>query len=108
MGRLLVFTARLMADGRTAAPLGVGIDEATALVVDERGVARVLGDGSAYVLAPARPPATCTAGAPLEWDGVPLYELGPGDTFALSERTASVEPRLLSTSGGVLEPIDPY
>lgn len=46
LGRLVALTARLITGGDDAAPLGIGVDEATALLVDAAGNARVVGDGA--------------------------------------------------------------
>ncbi len=108
MGRLLAFTARTIVDGWADRPLGLGADEATALVVDEDGAATVLGVGAVYVLAPDRPPTACGPGEPLAWTDVALHELVAGDTIELPSGATSVAPRLLSASGGSLDPSDPY
>lgn len=108
MGRLLAFTARALVDGLAARPLGLGIDQATALVVDEAGTGTVLGSGSVYAVAPTRPPAQCAAGAPLLWADVPIHELHAGDTIALPSGTTSVAARTLSVTIGGLVPANPY
>lgn len=108
MGRLLAFTARALVDGMAARPLGLGIDEATALVIDEAGTGTVLGAGAVYAVAPTQPPAQCAAGAPLVWAGVPVHELRAGDTIALPGGTTSVAARTVSATGGELVPADPY
>jgi cyanophycinase len=108
MGRLLAFTARTMADGWATRPLGLGIDERTALLVDEHGEATVVGSGSVYMIAPPQAPERCTAGQPLAWADVPLHELRAGDTVTLPAGTTAVAPRTLSASDGVLSPANPY
>jgi cyanophycinase len=108
MGRLLAFTARMRTDGGHAAPLGVGVDERTALVVDDDGEATVLGTGSVYVVAPDQVPSRCSAGQPLAWSGVNLFELRQGDTITLPSGATNVTPRTLSASDGRLVPSDPY
>lgn len=108
MGRLLAFTARMMADGWSSAPLGLGVDEATALVIDGNGVGTVLGTGSVYAIAPTQAPAQCIAGQPLAWSGVPLYELRANETITVPTRATTVSPRTLSASNGTLSPANPY
>jgi cyanophycinase len=108
MGRLLAFTARALADGAAARPLGLGVDERTALVVDDAGTGTVIGSGSAYALLGDHAPTTCAPGKPLAWSDVPLYELAPGDSITLPGGATAVSPRLLSAGGGVLVPADPY
>jgi cyanophycinase len=108
MGRLLAFVARAMTDGWAETPLGVGIDEGTALVVDEDGMGTVRGAGAVYVLAPDHPPAACAPGEPLAWSDVALYELRDGNTIALPSGATTVVPRALAAADGLLEPAVPY
>lgn len=108
MGRMLVFAARAIADGFATDPLALGIDEATALVVDEAGLGTVLGTGAVYALAPDRAPSRCTAGQSLVWDAVPLLELRAGATLALPTGTTTVAPATLSAVDGALVPANPY
>ncbi len=109
MGRLVGFMARALEDGLRADIRGIGIDEATALVVDASGAAEVLGAGHVYVLDAAAPPTTCVAGQPLEWSGLGLTRLAAGDSVALPLGAASVQPLgTLGASGGVTVPADPY
>ncbi len=108
MGRLLAFTARVMADGWSARPLGVGVDEATAVVIDETGAGRVLGSGSVYVIVGNHPPTTCSSGQPLAWTDVPVHELRAGDSMAFPSGATQVPARLISAAGGGLQPANPY
>lgn len=108
MGRLLAFSARAIADGWTANPIALGVDERTALMIDETGTGTVAGTGAVYAVAPQAAPTKCTAGQPLEWSGVPLYELRAGNTISLPAGTTTVTPRTLAASGGTLSPTDPY
>lgn len=108
MGRLLVFLARIIAGGWATAPRGIGIDEATALVADATGAARVLGDGAVYLVVPDTAPATVAPGVPLAWSDVPVHELRDGDMVTLPGGATSVPPRAISAGAGDLEPADPY
>ncbi|MCE9577640.1 MAG: cyanophycinase [Deltaproteobacteria bacterium] len=108
MGRLLAFVARLRTDGVVARPVGLGVNEATALVIDEHGTGRVVGAGAVYAIVPTAAPTTCAASAPLVWADVPLFRLHAGDTIALPAATATVAPASLSAAGGQLSPADPY
>ncbi|MCP4445363.1 MAG: hypothetical protein GY811_08470 [Myxococcales bacterium] len=56
MGRLATFLARILEDGLSTSPIGIGIDEATALVIDGDGTGEVIGAGSVYVLSPHNGP----------------------------------------------------
>lgn len=109
MGRLLTFVARAYVAGWTETPRGIGLDEQTALVIDDVGVARVLGEGAVYVIAPATTmaPIRCVDGEPLAWANVPFYTLHDGDTWDLSQLSL-LGARMLSADGGALTPSDPY
>ena len=108
MGRLFAFAARTIADGWTTRPLALGVDEKTALVVEETGVATVLGTGSVYAVAPLTAPTRCTPGQSLAWSDVPLYKLGAGDKIALPSGVTAVTPRTVSVIDGALVPAAPY
>lgn len=109
MGRLIGFVARLVQDGWDDPAVGIGVDEATALVVDPDGHGTVLGSGRVYVLHSGGTPAVCAPGQPLTYEGLELYRLDPGDTLALPGATTDdAVPIALGASAGVLEPSDPY
>lgn len=75
MGRLIAFMARCVADGWSASPHGLGVDEGTALLVEPGGHARVVGAGSAYVLSADAGPAVCQPGQPLTWPSLRVARL---------------------------------
>ncbi len=108
MGRLLAFVARLRTDALAARPLGLGVDEGTALVIDDTGTGRVVGAGAVYAIVPSSAPTTCAAGKALAWTGVPRYRLVAGDTIDLPSGTTAATATLLSAAGGQLSPADPY
>jgi cyanophycinase len=66
MGRLLAFVARNVQDGSVplAAARGIGVDERTALVVED-GIGQRLGIGGVYFLRPLAAPAVCQRRTPL-------------------------------------------
>lgn len=76
MGRLVAFTARLVQDGLVplAAARGIGIDEETALVVDD-GIARRMGRGAVYLLRPLAAPQVCQPRKPLTLRNVAVDRL---------------------------------
>lgn len=43
MGRLVTFVARLLADKNDTSVYGIGIDEKTSILIDEKGMGRVVG-----------------------------------------------------------------
>lgn len=108
MGRLIAFVARARADGWSSRPIGLGVDEATALLIDDAGTGTVAGEGAVYAVTPTTAPEACTPGAPLAWADVPVHALHAGDTIALPAATTDVTATLVSASGGALDPADPY
>ncbi len=106
MGRLLTFVARM--SKQTSAPLGIGVDEATALLVEADGLATVIGNGSVYFIDGSTPPVTCEPGQPLEFATVSYFELAAGETFLIPDRVTTLPPHALSVANGVLSPAQPY
>jgi cyanophycinase len=105
--RLIGFVARVVADGWGDLVVGIGVDEQTALVVDPRGVATVLGAGQVHLLHSNGAPQQCVAGETLEYAGLDWYVLGPGDSVALPAAVPEgVAAQALSAGMGALDP--PY
>ena len=116
-GRLVVFAARQHADGLvTRTPrevLGLGVDEATALVVDSSGRASLrlqrAGEGGAWALRVA-PAQTLVAGQPLRADQVQVTRLTDpaSHSFDLSTWCGTGPRYALSFDGGQAAPADVY
>lgn len=108
MGRLVAFLARAVEDGWTTRAVGVGVDEATALLVEADGSATVAGSGAAHVVVADHAPETCDPGAPLVFTNLTLRHVRAGDTAQLPDGSASTAPIALSASNGTLVPAQPY
>ncbi len=108
MGRLVSFLGRIVTDGWSPAPIGIGVDEATAIVAGPDGKGKVLGSGAAYVVHSNGLPTTCEAGKPLEYSGLTSTKLIVGDTVSLPSGDTVSLSTPLSASGGLLTPADPY
>lgn len=68
-GRHITFMARLIHDFKHTKIKGIGIDEKTALCIDENGLGKVYGTNHVYFLKNhKRGPNTCISGSPLTWD----------------------------------------
>jgi cyanophycinase len=68
-GRHITFLARMQKDFSVALPQGIGVDEQTAVCIDQNGNASVYGVGSAYFLISEETgPEVCLANQPLTWD----------------------------------------
>lgn len=108
MGRLVSFLGRIVQDGWAAEAIGIGVDEETAIVAGPDGKGQVLGKGAAYVLRSKGKPAACEAGKALEYAGLSLTKLVPGDTVTLPAGVTAAGATSLSASGGMLTPANPY
>ncbi|MEO0586286.1 MAG: cyanophycinase [Planctomycetota bacterium] len=86
-GRLATFMARMLADGVEEQAVGLGIDEETALLIDEDGLASVVSwdNGHAYVFNSGAPTHGVQAGDPLDFGPISVTRLGVGDTFDFNE-----------------------
>lgn len=107
MGRLMAFLARIIANGwvdRPDAARGIGVDEATAVMVDG-GQASVLGTGAAYFLRPSIAATTIQTKKPLTFRSVQVNKLVAGSGSvdllnwpAAASYTLSVESGALTSS----------
>ena len=68
-GRHVTFLARMMKDFSYTNIKGIGIDEQTAVCIDQTGVGKVYGINTAYFLQNENlGPETCVSGTPLTWN----------------------------------------
>lgn len=89
MGRSLVFLARLVANGWSTQPRGIGIDEETALLVTPTGAATMVGTGAAYFLQAPGPAQVIVDGTPLTYLNIGVYKVPQGGTFNFSTWTGN-------------------
>jgi cyanophycinase len=89
MGRVLVFLARIVKDGWAPSVRGIGVDEATAILVQPSGSATRVGSGAAYFVSSNGIPATCLSGSPLTYTGLATYKVSGAATFNLATWTGS-------------------
>ena len=102
LGRMATFMARLVADQTCAAPLGLGIDEGTALVVGPSGRAAVLGAGAVWVVRLTRAGA-CLAKQPLSGAELEVAQLEAGHTLLLPSGEHSLPTTRYRITAGALE-----
>jgi cyanophycinase len=68
-GRHVAFMARMVSDLAITKPKGIGVDERTAVCIDQEGDALVMGSGNAYFLrASDTLPEVCERNQPLTWN----------------------------------------
>lgn len=89
LGRLVTFLARIIRDGWASSAHGVGIDEATAILVNPDGSATRVGSGAAYFISSAGAPQVCVSGTPLTYTGLAVYKVSGGATFNLAQWTGA-------------------
>jgi cyanophycinase len=108
LGRLVTFLARILNNGWTSDVKGVGIDEATALLVNPDGSSTRVGSGAAYFFHPPGPAQVCVSGTPLTYQNVAVYKVSGSATFNFatwtgsggSSYTVSANSGALSSSNG--------
>jgi cyanophycinase len=93
LGRTVAFLARIEHDGWAKRARAIGIDEATAVLVEPDGKAIVAGKGSAYFLELSQEPEQCAPGKPLTLNGLHGYQVPAG-------REAKFDFKTWSGSGG--------
>lgn len=89
-GRHVTFMARMTKDFGISQPKGIGVDEKTAVCVDQDGNAKVFGANKAYFIMTSTMPETCMANTPLTWDqhdqalNVYIFQASPTGTPAFN------------------------
>ncbi|HEU5115076.1 MAG TPA: cyanophycinase [Isosphaeraceae bacterium] len=112
-GRMAAFLSRIVKNGWSGAPRGLGIDARTALLVEPNGRSRVIThpehpSGSAILFEMADSPEVCESGSALTARGIRLQEFRSGDELDLSawngeqahEARLSVENGLICLDDG--------
>lgn len=103
LGRDLAFLCRISNNGWPGQPRAVAVDAATALEVDSRGTATLVGAGTAYFLRAPGAPQVCQEKQPLTYLGVQVYRIGGGGSFDLTSwRGAGGTAYEVSAENGVL------
>ncbi|MGB3535936.1 MAG: Type 1 glutamine amidotransferase-like domain-containing protein [Microcoleaceae cyanobacterium] len=83
-GRLITFLARLIRDGDTQTALGIGIDEGTSLIIDQMGLAQVIGNGFVEFIWADHLPEKCEPQIPLTLNNYQVWRKSSGETFDLA------------------------
>jgi cyanophycinase len=106
MGRLLAFIARQIRDGRYKRAWGVAVDRQTSVVVDRKGLARVMGKGPAYLVLGDHQPEVCEPGRPLTYSNYKVWKVQSDGTFDLRNRPGNGYYLVSVEKGKILA--DPY
>lgn len=111
MGRLVTFLARIVQDGWATEASGIGIDEETALWVDEDGTVTLFTlseTGAAYFLRTPGKPEVCLPHTPLTYEGISVYKITETGMFNLATWEGSEGTEYtLSAVDGVLSSTQP-
>jgi cyanophycinase len=104
MGRFVTFLARIVHDGWSSQPAGIGLDASSAVVVEPNGRAQAMGGPAYFLRAPGTPPEVCAERTPVTFRNVSVYKLEPGaGSFNLTKWAGSGGTAYtLSVEGGVL------
>ncbi|HET8797980.1 MAG TPA: cyanophycinase [Thermoanaerobaculia bacterium] len=108
LGRLVTFLARIIRDGWASSVRGIGVDEATAMLVNPDGSATRVGSGAVYFLSSNGVPQVCADRTPLTYTGLAVYKVSGSATFNLATwsgsggtaYTVSANAGALSSSNG--------
>lgn len=89
MGRSLTFLARIVNNGWSTQPRGIGIDEETAILVTPNGAGTMVGTGAAYFLQAPGPAQVLAEKTPLTYLNIGVYKVPQGGTFNFSTWTGT-------------------
>ncbi|MDZ4850885.1 MAG: cyanophycinase [Pirellulaceae bacterium] len=91
LGRLLAFLGRTIVDENPKRLVGLGIDEGTALCVENDGTAKLFTekDGSAWLVETTQPPTIVEPGKPLEFRHVKVTQISSVSRLNLVQRSVT-------------------
>lgn len=103
MGRLVTFLSRVVQDGWAPEVRGIGVDEATAVLVEADGSATVIGKNAAYFFRLSSKAETCKPGVALLLRDLGVYRVPNGGKFNLRRWTSEgVESYKVTAEAGKL------
>src|SRR3984893_4480439 len=101
MGRLLVFMARILADGWAKEVRSIAVEENVAVLLEADGTAKVTGGGAAYFLEAKKAPEICRRKQPLRFAGISVRRVADGGAFNVKAWAgASGDSYVLATHNG--------
>jgi cyanophycinase len=103
MGRDLAFMCRIYLNGWSSSPRDIAIDEKTALLIDAKGAATVVGSSTVYFMQAQGAPQVCQANTPLTYDNIAVYRINASGSFDLSRWSGRAGVAyMVSANAGVL------
>ena len=109
MGRNIDFLCRIHDNGWSEQPRGIEVEESTALLIEDDGLAFVVGEGSAYFLRTPNSSHICSRNGPLTFRNVEVYRIDAAGRFDVTTWTgnggnaytvSSMQGMLISTQAG--------
>jgi cyanophycinase len=85
MGRLVVFLARILADGWAKQVRAMAVEEGAAVLLEADGRAKVVGSGPAYFLEAANSPEVCRRKTPLSFRPITVHRAPSGASFNVKD-----------------------
>jgi cyanophycinase len=108
MGRDLAFMCRIYTNAWSNTPRDIAVDERTALLIDNRGNATVVGSSTVYFMRAPGAPEVCQATTPLTYTNISVYRINSSGTFDLSSWTGKRGTAYtVSANAGVLSSTQP-
>ena len=102
-GRLLTFMARTIADGWTSEVRGIGVDEATAVLLEADGTASVVGPGAGWFFRMRdRDVITFADGQPLATGAIDVVVVRRGGAFDLTTWSGTGERHTIRAADGAV------
>jgi len=102
-GRLLTFMARTISDGWTSDVRGIGVDEATAVLLEADGTASVVGPGAGWFFRMRDTDViTCADGTPLATGAIDVVAVHRGDVFDLTTWLGTGERHTIRAADGAV------
>lgn len=85
-GRLIVFMARILKDGKAKHIRAIGMDERSAGLLEPNGIIKIVGPGQGgYFYKPAHAPSHCQPKKPLTFSDIAVEKVPAGKTFNLAQ-----------------------
>lgn len=84
MGRDLAFMCRIYVNGWSSTPRDIAINEKTALLIDSKGSAHVVGSSTVYFMQAPGAPQVCQSDTPLTYDNIAVYRIDASGSFDLT------------------------
>ncbi|MEY2919091.1 MAG: hypothetical protein RL261_396 [Pseudomonadota bacterium] len=108
MGRTISFLCRISVEGWSTKPRAIAVSEETAVLIDQKGIGKVVGTNNAYFIQAPGMPEVCSPGLPLTYRNVAVRRVGVGQSFNVADWKGNVGTAYTVTAeAGVLSSSQP-